>query len=110
VDIRRIGSLKLKEKIVGNRVQVKIVKNKLAPPFKVIQTDLIFGSGFSKEAELLAMAEEKDIVELRGTKYYYKGDLLGKGKVGAITALKENRDTYESIIADIKIERATSED
>ena len=110
VDIRRIGSLKLKEKIVGNRVQVKIVKNKLAPPFKVIQTDLIFGSGFSKEAELLAMAEEKDIVELRGTKYYYKGDLLGKGKVGAITVLKENRDTYESIIADIKIERATSED
>jgi recombination protein RecA len=102
LDIRRIGSLKEKDKIIGNKVKVKIVKNKLAPPYKVIETSLIFGEGFSKAAEVLSMAHELDVVELEGSKYYYNDSLIAAGKAKAITALKKDKVLLKSIYADIK--------
>ena len=114
LDIRRIGSIKGKSKkkdkdgkhlakIIGNKVRVKIIKNKLAPPFKVIETDLIFGHGFNKEGEILDLGYNLDIIEMNGPWYSYRKDKLGQGKPAACKALRDNPSLFESIIADIHI-------
>lgn len=103
LEIRRIGSIKVGERIIGNKVKVKIVKNKLAAPFREIETDLIFGSGFSKESELLQMADEHEIIEIAGASYRYHKNKFAKSKILAIEALKTNRDLYDSILADLRM-------
>jgi recombination protein RecA len=116
LDIRRIGALKTKvkdkitgdkvDKVVGNKVRVKVVKNKLAPPFKEVETELIFGYGFNKEGEILDMAYDLDIIEMTGSWYNYKSDRIGRGRFPTCKVLQENKDLYKSILADIKLKRA----
>lgn len=90
LDIRRIGALKEREDVVGNQTRVKVVKNKLAPPFKVVEFDIMYGEGISKTGELLDLGVKADIVEKAGAWYSYKGSQLGQGKEASRRFLKEN--------------------
>ena len=83
MDIRRIGAIKDKEQIVGNSTRVKIVKNKVSPPFKVIEFDLMYGKGISKSGELIDLGSKASIVEKSGAWYAYKGEKIGQGRENA---------------------------
>lgn len=111
LEIRKKEPIKMGEKkIIGNRVKVRIVKNKLAVPYKEIETDLIFGHGFSKEAELLELADDYDVIEIKGTKYYYEKKCFGKSKLDAIEALRKNKKLYKRLLAKVKNERNQDDD
>jgi len=97
VDIRRIASIKDGDQVVGGRTRVKIVKNKLAPPFREAEFDVMYGEGISKEGDLLDLAVEKRIVEKSGTWFAYSGERLGQGRENAKQFLKDNRDTFKAI-------------
>ena len=90
LDIRRIGSIKDKDEMLGNQTRVKVVKNKLAPPFKVVDFDIMYGEGISKTGELIDLGVVAGIVEKSGSWYSYKDTKLGQGKESARTFLKEN--------------------
>jgi recombination protein RecA len=92
IDIRRLATLKEGDKVIGNRVKVKIVKNKLAPPFREAQFDLIFGEGISKEGDLIDCALDVDLIEKAGTWYSYKDERLGQGRENVKELLKENKE------------------
>jgi len=98
LDIRRIGSVKKGEEIIGNQVKIKVVKNKLAPPFKQIVSEIIFGQGISKEGELIDLAVENKIIDKAGAWYAYAGNKIGQGKEQARTYLKENPDVMKEIL------------
>jgi len=91
IDIRRIASLKEGEAVVGNRVKVKIVKNKLAPPFREALFDIIFGEGISREGDIVDCGIDTEIIEKSGTWYSYKGERLGQGRDNVKKLLKENK-------------------
>jgi recombination protein RecA len=97
VDIRRIASIKDGDQVVGGRTRVKIVKNKLAPPFREAEFDVMYGEGISKEGDLLDLAVDKRIVEKSGTWFAYNGERLGQGRENAKQFLKDNRDTFKAI-------------
>ena len=90
MDIRRIGAIKEKEEIIGNSTRVKVVKNKVAPPFKVIEFDLMYGKGISKFGELIDLGAKADIVEKSGAWYAYKGEKIGQGRENAKIYLEKN--------------------
>jgi recombination protein RecA len=90
MDIRRIGALKDGEKITGNRTKVKVVKNKVAPPFRIAEFDLIYGEGISYEGDLLDLGTSAEIIKKSGTWYSYGDERLGQGKEAARAFLKEN--------------------
>ena len=90
MDIRRIGAIKEKEQIIGNSTRVKVVKNKVAPPFKVIEFDLMYGKGISKSGELIDLGSKADIVEKSGAWYAYKGEKIGQGRENAKLFLEKN--------------------
>ena len=90
LDIRRIGSLKDKEVIVGNQTKVKVVKNKLAPPFRVVEFDIMYGEGISKMGEILDLGVNANIVEKSGAWYAYNGERIGQGREQARKFLKDN--------------------
>ena len=90
VDIRRIGSIKKGDEVLGNRTKVKIVKNKVAPPFKVVEFNILYGKGISKISEVLDLAVEYDIIEKRGSWYRYDGEPIGQGSDAAIQFLEED--------------------
>jgi len=90
IDIRRIGAIKDKEQIVGNSTRVKIVKNKVSPPFKVVEFDLMYGKGISKSGELIDLGSKVDIVEKSGAWYAYKGEKIGQGRENAKIYLEQN--------------------
>ena len=90
MDIRRIGAIKEKEQIVGNSTRVKVVKNKVSPPFKVIEFDLMYGKGISKSGELIDLGSKADIVEKSGAWYAYKGEKIGQGRENAKIFLESN--------------------
>ena len=90
MDIRRIGAIKEKEQIIGNSTRVKVVKNKVAPPFKVIEFDLMYGKGISKSGELIDLGSKADIVEKSGAWYAYKGEKIGQGRENAKIFLEKN--------------------
>ena len=90
MDIRRIGAIKEKEQIVGNSTRVKVVKNKVAPPFKVVEFDLMYGKGISKSGELIDLGSKADIVEKSGAWYAYKGEKIGQGRENAKIFLEKN--------------------
>ena len=90
LDIRRIGAIKDKENIVGNQTRVKVVKNKVAPPFRVVEFDIMYGEGISKIGEIIDLGVQTDIVEKSGSWYSYKGAKLGQGKESVRQFLKEN--------------------
>ena len=97
LDIRKMNSIKMGQDIVGFRTKVKVVKNKVAPPFRETEFDIIFGDGISKEGDILDLAVENSIVEKSGAWYSYKGDRLGQGRDNTRIFLKENTDTLMQI-------------
>ncbi len=90
IDIRRIGSIKKGDEIIGNQTKIKVVKNKLAPPFKQIVTEILYGEGISREGEIIDMGVEAKIVEKSGAWYSYDGERIGQGKENARQYMKEN--------------------
>ncbi len=90
MDIRRIGAIKEKEQIIGNSTRVKVVKNKVSPPFKVVEFDLMYGKGISKSGELIDLGAKADIVEKSGAWYAYKGEKIGQGRENAKIFLEQN--------------------
>ena len=107
MDIRRIGAIKDREKIVGNQTRVKIVKNKLSPPFKTVEFDIMYGEGISKTGEILDLASEEGIVEKSGAWYSYNSQRIGQGRENAKVFLKENQAISQEIE---KILRSNEED
>ncbi|RMG39592.1 MAG: hypothetical protein D6719_12875, partial [Candidatus Dadabacteria bacterium] len=97
LDIRRIGSIKENANVLGNRTRVKVVKNKVAPPFRQTEFDIIFNEGISQVGELIDLGVEKGIVDKAGAWYSYRGERLGQGREGAKTFLKENPDVAKEI-------------
>src|SRR5699024_3630400 len=104
MDIRRIGSLKNGGEVVGNRSKVKIVKNKVAPPFKVVEFNILYGKGISRLAEILDLAVEFDIIQKRGSWYRYDGEPIGQGSDNAIEFLKADPELIDKIEKQIRIE------
>jgi recombination protein RecA len=90
LDVRRIDSIKQNGEVVGNRVRVKVVKNKIAPPFKEAEFDIMFGKGISKTGDILDLAAEENIVEKSGAWFAYKGERIGQGRENAKNYLAEN--------------------
>ncbi|MGF1670725.1 MAG: recombinase RecA, partial [Balneolaceae bacterium] len=97
IDIRRIGSIKKGDEVLGNRTKVKIVKNKVAPPFKVVEFNILYGKGISKISEILDLAVEFDIIEKRGSWYRYEGEPIGQGTDAAIQFLEEDPELAKKI-------------
>ena len=97
LDIRRIGSIKKGDEVIGNETRVKIVKNKLAPPFKEVVFDILYGEGISREGEILNIGSQLDVVEKTGAWFSYKGDRIGQGKDNARIYLKEHPEVAKDI-------------
>jgi len=97
LDIRRIGAIKDGDRVVGNRTRVKVVKNKVAPPFRECEFDIMYGEGISKEGDLLDLAVEKKIVEKSGAWFAYGGERLGQGRENVKQFLKEHPDLRNTI-------------
>ncbi|MBN9234340.1 MULTISPECIES: recombinase RecA [Phyllobacteriaceae] len=97
LDIRRIGSIKDRDEVVGNQTRVKVVKNKLAPPFKVIEFDIMYGEGVSKTGELVDLGVKAGIVEKSGAWFSYNSQRLGQGRENAKQFLRDNPDTANEI-------------
>ncbi|MBU1239677.1 recombinase RecA [Myxococcota bacterium] len=106
LDIRRIATLKIGEDKIGNRTRVKVVKNKIAPPFKEAEFDIIFGTGISLEGDILDLADKDGIVEKSGSWYSYKGERLGQGRENVKEFLLENPDILASIEDELRIKYA----
>ncbi len=102
LDIRKMTSLKSGQDVTGFRTKVKVVKNKLAPPFREAEFDLIFGEGISREGDVLDLAVEHGILEKSGAWYSYKGDRIGQGRDNARVFLKENRDIMKQMEDEIR--------
>jgi recombination protein RecA len=92
LDIRRIGSIKKGEEVIGNETKVKVVKNKVSPPFKTAEFDILYGEGISREGEIIDMGVEAKVLEKSGSWYAYKGEKIGQGKDNAREFLRENKD------------------
>jgi recombination protein RecA len=92
LDIRRTGSIKRGEEVIGSETKVKVVKNKVAPPFKTAEFDILYGEGTSREGEIIDLGVEAKIVDKSGAWYAYKGEKIGQGKDNAREFLRENPD------------------
>lgn len=103
LDIRRIGAIKDGDRHIGNRTKVKVVKNKVAPPFQECEFDIMYGEGISREGDLLDLAVAHNIVEKSGAWFSFDGDRLGQGRENVKTLLKENPDTFARIENSVKI-------
>jgi recombination protein RecA len=97
LDIRRIGAIKEREDVVGNQTRVKVVKNKVAPPFKVVEFDIMYGEGVSKVGELIDLGVKAGIVEKSGSWFSYDGQRIGQGRENAKTFLRENPEVADKI-------------
>jgi recombination protein RecA len=113
LDIRRIAAIKDGEQVIGNRTRVKVVKNKIAPPFKEAEFDIIYGTGISKEGDILDLAVSSGLVEKSGAWYSYEGERLGQGRENARKLLAENTDVRDKIAGAVKekigLKKATPE-
>jgi recombination protein RecA len=97
LDIRRIGAIKERDEVVGNQTRVKVVKNKVAPPFKMVEFDIMYGEGISKVGELIDLGVTAGVVEKSGSWYSYDGERIGQGRDNAKNFLKQNPDTAHAI-------------
>lgn len=97
LDIRRIGAIKKADEVIGNRTKVKVAKNKVAPPFKVVEFNIMYGKGTSRIAEILDLAVEFDIIEKRGSWFRYDGEPIGQGADAAMQFLEEDPKLCDSI-------------
>src|SRR6516225_4578295 len=102
LDIRRIGAIKDKDEVVGNQTRVKVVKNKVAPPFKQVEFDIMYGQGISKTGELLDLGLKAGVVEKSGAWFSYDGERIGQGREAARAFLQTNKDIAEKIEAEIR--------
>jgi recombination protein RecA len=103
LDIRRIGAIKDGDRMVGNRTKVKVVKNKVAPPFREVEFDIMYGEGISREGDLLDLAVANNVVEKSGAWFSYKGERLGQGRENSKVTLKENPAMLQRIGNDVRI-------
>lgn len=103
LDIRRIGAIKEGDKHVGNRTRVKVVKNKVAPPFRECEFDITYGEGISREGDLLDLASNNNVVDKSGAWFSYKGERMGQGRENVKNMLKENREMFDRIEYDVKV-------
>jgi recombination protein RecA len=97
MDIRRIGQIKQGESVIGNRTRVKVVKNKIAPPFREAEFDIMYNEGISKSGDVLDLAAQHNIVEKSGAWFAYNGEKIGQGREAAKTYLQENPKILEEI-------------
>jgi recombination protein RecA len=102
LDIRRIAAIKDGEAVVGNRTKVKVVKNKVASPFREAEFDIIYGEGISKEGDLLDLGAAQNIIEKSGSWYSYKGERIGQGRENARQFLKDNADIRQTIDTELR--------
>ncbi|MCD6408376.1 recombinase RecA [bacterium] len=102
MEVRKVESIKSGSDIVGNRVKIKVVKNKVAPPFKETLIEIYYGKGISKESSLIQAALEYKIMEKKGSYYYYEGKAIGQGLENAIKTLSENKELFEEIENKVK--------
>lgn len=101
LEVRRVGAIKKQDEIVGSRTLVKVVKNKMAPPFARTEFDLMYGTGISKEAEILDLAVKKDIIQKSGAWYSFEGNKIGQGKDATCTYLKENAAVTKRVMSEM---------
>ena len=102
IEIRKSEAIKNGSEIVGNKVNIKVVKNKVAPPFKATQVDIIYGQGISRDGEVLDLAVEKDIIDKSGAWYAYKGEKIGQGRENAKRYLSEHAEVMNEVTEAIK--------
>jgi recombination protein RecA len=102
LDIRRIAAIKEGEVVVGNRTKVKVVKNKVAPPFREAEFDIIYGEGISREGDLIDLGVAQNLVEKSGSWYSYKGDRIGQGRENARQFLKDNADVRQQVDTELR--------
>jgi recombination protein RecA len=102
LDIRRIGAIKDGENIVGNRTRIKVVKNKVAPPFKEVEFDIMYGEGISKEGDMLDLAVQNKVVEKSGAWFSFQGERLGQGRENVKTLLKNDQDIAGRIETEVR--------
>lgn len=102
LDIRRIGAIKDRDAVVGNQTRVKVVKNKMAPPFRVVEFDIMYGEGVSKVGELLDLGIQASVVDKSGAWFSYDGTRIGQGRENAKTYLRNNPEMADAIEAKIR--------
>ncbi|MDC0861484.1 recombinase RecA [Alphaproteobacteria bacterium] len=110
LDIRRIGAIKDKDSITGNQTRVKVVKNKMAPPFKQVEFDIMYGKGISKVGEIIDLGSQADIIEKSGAWYAYNGEKIGQGRENSKRFLEENPAIMEEIEAKIRASQSEVEE
>ena len=103
MDVRRIESLKQGGEVIGNRTRVKVVKNKIAPPFKEAEFDIMFGEGISKEGDILDLAAQIDVVVKSGAWYAYDGNKIGQGRENAKQFLRDNPEICKAISEKVRV-------
>ena len=101
-DIRRIAAIKDGETVTGNRTKIKIVKNKMAPPFREAEFDIIYGEGISKEGDLVDLGVQHNMIEKSGAWYRYKGERIGQGRENAKQFLRENSDVFKKVDSELR--------
>ena len=97
MDIRRLGQIKVGDSIIGNRVKVKVVKNKIAPPFRWAEFDIMYNEGISKSGDVLDLAVERDLIEKSGAWYSYDGDKIAQGREATKDFLKDNPKILDAL-------------
>jgi recombination protein RecA len=102
IDIRRIAAIKEGDVVTGSRTRVKIVKNKVAAPFRESEFDILYGEGISREGDLIDLAVAQNILEKSGSWFSYKGERIGQGRENARAFLKENKDTMAKLDAEVR--------
>jgi recombination protein RecA len=102
VDIRRIAAIKDGEAVVGNRTKVKVVKNKLASPFREAEFDIVYGEGISREGEMIDLGVQHNVIEKSGSWFSYKTERIGQGRENARQFLKDNQDIRQSIDTELR--------
>ena len=109
IDIRRIGAIKEGDAVTGNRTRIKVVKNKVAPPFKQVEFDIMYGEGISRVGDLLDLAVEEKVVEKAGAWYSYSNSKIGQGRENAKRFLAENEDIMEEITHKVLVKHGLAE-
>ncbi len=102
LDVRRIETLKMQGEVIGNRTRVKVVKNKIAPPFKEAEFDIMFGKGISREGDLLDVAANLDIINKSGAWYAYEGEKIGQGRENAKIYLADHPEVFDEVDAKVR--------
>jgi recombination protein RecA len=102
LDIRRVGAIKDGQDVIGNRTRVKVVKNKMAPPFKEVEFDIMYGEGISREGDLVDLAVEKEIIQKSGAWFSFDDERIGQGRENAKVFLREHPEVAQSIEEKVK--------